>query len=52
LCEKRERYKQKIRSRGYHPINTAKEIKLYNHYNKARRKLYSIINALYKQKED
>ena len=27
-------------------------MKLYNCYNKARYKLYSVINVLYKQKED
>ncbi|OCK96477.1 uncharacterized protein K441DRAFT_552179, partial [Cenococcum geophilum 1.58] len=47
-----ERYKQKIRSQGYHSINAVKGTKLYNCYNKARRKLYSIINVLRKQKED
>ncbi|OCL01086.1 uncharacterized protein K441DRAFT_530960, partial [Cenococcum geophilum 1.58] len=52
LYKKRERYKQKIRSRGYYPINAVKGTKLYNRYDKARRKLYSITNVLYKQKED
>ncbi|OCK88484.1 uncharacterized protein K441DRAFT_588342, partial [Cenococcum geophilum 1.58] len=52
LCKKRERYKQKIRSRGYYPINAAKGTKLYNRYNEARHKLHSIINVLRKRKED
>ncbi|XTI83465.1 hypothetical protein V2W45_1464745 [Cenococcum geophilum] len=32
--------------RGYYPINAAKGTKLYNRYNEARRKLYSIINVI------
>ncbi|OCK91960.1 uncharacterized protein K441DRAFT_572564, partial [Cenococcum geophilum 1.58] len=48
LYKKREQYKQKIRSQRYYPINTAKETKLYNRYDKARHKLYSIINVLRK----
>ena len=48
LYKKRKQYKQKIKSQKYHPINTTKEIKLYNYYNKARYKLYSITNILCK----
>ncbi|OCK91630.1 uncharacterized protein K441DRAFT_574573, partial [Cenococcum geophilum 1.58] len=52
LYKKQERYKRKIRSRGYYPITAAKGTKLYNRYNEARRKLNSVINVLRKQKED
>ncbi|OCK98912.1 uncharacterized protein K441DRAFT_541441, partial [Cenococcum geophilum 1.58] len=52
LYEKRERYKRKIRSRGYYPIDAAKGTKLYNRYDEARYKLYSVINVLHKRKED
>jgi hypothetical protein len=52
LREKRERYKRKIRSRGYHPIAAAKGTKLYDRYDEARRKLHSVTNVLRKRKED
>ena len=52
LYKKQEQYKQKIKSQRYHPIDTTKGTKLYNHYDKARCKLNSVTNILHKQKED
>ncbi|KAF2179944.1 hypothetical protein K469DRAFT_715808 [Zopfia rhizophila CBS 207.26] len=52
LRAKREQYKQKIRSQGYHPIDAAKGTKLYDCYDEAKRKLHSLTNVLRKRKED
>ncbi|OCK92249.1 uncharacterized protein K441DRAFT_188551 [Cenococcum geophilum 1.58] len=51
LRAKRERYKQKISSQGYHPIDAAKGMKLYDRYDEARRRLHSLTNVLRKRKE-
>lgn len=52
LRAKRERYKQRLRSQGYRPINAAKGTRLHDCYDKAKRKLYSLTNVLRKRKED
>ena len=52
LRAKPERYKQRLRSQGYHPIDAAKGTRLHDRYDGAKRKLHSLTNVLRKRKED